>query len=92
MNHLHEPTQSATAIPLNQAPDPSVDWIEQRELAEMVGVSPKTACCWAKEGRLAVFEHGFPHCGRRKYSRTLVRRSIQHRWQQAIRRQDSTGD
>jgi len=89
MNHVREP-KTSTAMSETEAPDPAADWIDQRELAGMLGVSEKTACCWAKEDRLAMFEHGFPQCGRRKYSRTLIRREIQHRWQQAIRRQDES--
>jgi hypothetical protein len=84
---------SATSPPVDtqtRFPDPASDWTDQKGLAELLSISEKTACCWAKEGRLAEFEHGFPHCGRRKYSRTLVRREIQHRWQQAIRRQDES--
>lgn len=70
-----------------QAPDPLHDWIEQKKLAELLGLSEKTACCWSREGRLREFEHGFPHAGRRKYSRALVERGLRRYWQQAIRRQ-----
>lgn len=91
MPELNDQSQSFTATETELvAPDPQTDWIDQRELAAILTVSEKTACCWAKEGRFVVFEHGFEQCGRRKYSRTLVRRDIQRRWQQAIRRQDGT--
>lgn len=61
--------------------------MDQKELAEVLGVSQKTACCWSKEGRLQEFEHGIPQAGRRKYSRALVERGLQRYWQQAVRRQ-----
>jgi len=68
---------------------PTEDWVEQKTLAGMLGVSEKTASAWAKAGRLLVFEHGFSCCGRRKYSRTLVERELARRWGQAIHRQDA---
>ena len=68
-------------------PGPSDDWITQREVANFLGVSPDTASIWAAAGKLRAFEHGFP-CARRRYSRRLVERELQHRWDEAVRRQD----
>lgn len=80
--------ESPTAEPQDGYPDPTTDWIDQRELADLFGICEKTACCWAKEGRLVEFEHGFPQCGRRKYSRTLIRRKLQRCWDRATQGQD----
>ncbi len=66
----------------------SADWINQRELAELLGTSPKTASVRAGQGSLRMFEHGLPACGRRKYSRSLVERAVRLGWEAAIRRQD----
>ncbi len=49
-------------------PAPSVDWLNQRELAELFGFSERTASIWAREGRFKAYEHGCPVAGRRKYS------------------------
>ncbi len=56
----------------------------------MVGISERTASVRAAAGQLKRFEHGFPGCGNRKYSRTLVEREMQHRWAKAIKRQDNS--
>lgn len=53
--------------------DPQEDWINQRELAEILGITPETASRWASDGKLRVFEHGMIAAGKRKYSRQLVR-------------------
>ena len=68
-------------------PDPSVDWITQRELAQLLSVSERTASLWAKAGRLQIFEHGVTACGRRKYSRALIARELKARWNRAVARQ-----
>lgn len=69
-------------------PPPAEDWIDQLEVAGMLGFSTTTASSWAKQGKLRVFEHGVVPCGRRKYSRSLVQRQIQRGWTQAVERQD----
>jgi hypothetical protein len=71
-----------------KAPKPATDWITASELARMLGVSAKTARLRARAGELDHFRHGVAGCGRKKYSRTLVRRTIDSRWEEAIRRQD----
>ena len=73
-------------------PPPVLDWICQRELADMFDISPRTAASRAAAGKLHAYEHGVPNCGRRKYSRLLVERVIRHRWEEAIRRQDKLLD
>jgi len=52
--------------------EPGKDWINQRELAGLLGVAPETASRWASRGKLALFEHGMLGAGKRKYSRRLV--------------------
>lgn len=74
--------------PRDAAPDPASDWIDQRELARTLGISEKTASAWAALGRLHVFEHGSRLGGRRKYSRTLVRRELERHWVDAVSRID----
>jgi predicted site-specific integrase-resolvase len=69
-------------------PDLTHDWITQSALAELLGISERTASLWAAAGRLREFEHGCRQCGRRKYSRQLVERAIDHQWQEAVARQD----
>jgi predicted site-specific integrase-resolvase len=69
-------------------PLPSEDWISQRQLAKLLGISERTASVWASEGRLRRFEHGVKDCGRRRYSRALVKRELHNRWQEAVLRQD----
>jgi hypothetical protein len=73
-------------------PIPQADWICQQDLAELLYISSRTAANWAAAGELAQFEHGFPSCGRRRYSRLLVERALQRRWQEAIQRQDKLLD
>jgi hypothetical protein len=68
---------------------PALDWLNQKGLAALLGVTPHTAAKWAKAGRLRRYEHGVATCGRRRYSRMLLLREQQHRLEQAIRRQDS---
>jgi hypothetical protein len=53
--------------------EPDKDWINQRELAGLLGVAPETASRWASRGKLVLFEHGMLGAGKRKYSRRLVR-------------------
>lgn len=48
------------------------DWINQAELAAMLGITPKTASVRARKGLLRQYEHGVEGCGRKKYSRQLV--------------------
>lgn len=71
-----------------EPPQPGTDWIYQRTLALTLGISQKTASVWAADGRLRKFEHGVPACGRRKYSKRLVQRELQRRWERATRAQD----
>ena len=52
----------------NALPLPGRDWICRRELAKLLDVSERTAFLWASAGRLQRFQHGFPCCGRKKYS------------------------
>jgi hypothetical protein len=71
-------------------PLPSEDWIPQCEVASMLAISPQTASSLAKMGRLQRFEHGVPGCGRRrKYSRRLVERELERRWDAAVEAQDA---
>lgn len=72
-----------------QRPVPQDDWINQHALAELLSVCPRTVGNWDAAGKLAQFEHGFPSCGRRRFSRRLVERALQRRWAEAIRRQDA---
>ena len=74
-------TPESAHIPL-----PAKDWIEQREVGEIFGVTPKTASTWATAGKLRRYEHGMSHCGRRKYSRALVTRDIEMHWREAVSR------
>jgi predicted site-specific integrase-resolvase len=74
--------------PGGQSPPPGDDWISQRELAGMFGVTEQTASSWAKLGKLRLFEHGVGIGGRRRYSRTLVERELGRRWEQAVSLQD----
>ena len=67
----------------------SSDWITQREVARLLGVSPQTASTKARRGQLRRFEHGISIAGRRKYSRALVERELKICWREAVRRQDS---
>lgn len=71
-------------------PPPSTDWLTQRQLAELLGISERTASVWASTGRLAVYEHGVPAGGRRQYSRALVERELQRRWDAATEKQDQS--
>ena len=57
-----------------------IDWINQKQLAGLLRVTPKTASVWARRGWLLQYEHGVVGCGRRKYSRQLV----EYRHAQAI--------
>ena len=67
---------------------PATDWLNQRELAELLGISTKTASLHARRGKLRVYQHGVHGCGRKKYSRALVERVQSLGWQAAIRLQD----
>lgn len=71
-----------------KAPDPATDWITVSEVARILGVSAKTARQRAHAGELDHFQHGVGGCGQRKFSRMLVERIIESRWQEAVRRQD----
>lgn len=77
-----------TKIRRQLRPAPSKDWICQREVAHLLGISERTASVWASEGRLSRFCHRVPGVGRRQYSRELVERELQSRWEQAIRTQE----
>jgi len=55
----------------------------------MLGVSSRTASLWASAGKLRHYEHGFPNCGRRKYSKALVELEMQTQWDRAVDRQRS---
>jgi hypothetical protein len=68
--------------------DPVTDWISQKDLAALLGVTPHTAAKWARAGRLRAYEHGFGLGAKRRYSRWLVMREQRRRLEQAIRRQD----
>lgn len=69
-------------------PDPRRDRICQRTLCGILGFSERTGSLQARAGELRRFEHGIPGCGRRKYSRALVERELQMRWDRAVRTQD----
>ncbi|QDU76865.1 Helix-turn-helix domain protein [Bremerella volcania] len=73
----------------SMTPSPTTDWITQRELAELLGISERTASLWAKGGKLEPFKHGVKTCGRRKYSKSLVQRELNNRWDEAVARQDT---
>ena len=73
----------------DEAPAPGADWITQRELAEQLGISQKTASQLASKGALCVYEHGVAACGGRRYSRALIQRDVQNRWEEAIAKQDA---
>ena len=62
---------------IDHIPEPRGDWINQRELADLIGVSQRTASIWAKQGRLKRYEHGSAAGGQRKYSRRLLLLEIQ---------------
>lgn len=80
----------AISTPQVGVPVPTSDWIPQSELARMLGVSARTASLWAKADRLRRFEHGVPGCGgRRRYSRRLVERELERRWDAAVEAQDA---
>lgn len=70
----------------NRLPNPAADWLDQSQLAEILGVTPRTAGVMAKEGKLTVYEHGIRCAGRRKYSRTLLERDIQQHHAAALSR------
>lgn len=94
MQDLHRGSRSCLSDPGSTSPDqaappdPGADWIYQSTVASALGISQRTASLWAREGRLRKFEHGVPACGRRKYSRRLVERELQMRWDRAVRTQD----
>lgn len=67
-NSTHSPDDGSTPTP---RPDPCADWIDQGELAALLGISAKTASLRACRGELKQYEHCVPGCGRRKYSRAL---------------------
>lgn len=71
------------------APSPTTDWLTQSELAELLGISERTASVWACAGKLRIYEHGVRGCGRRKYSRALVQRELDQRWSEAVDRLDT---
>jgi len=75
---------NSTTPPL---PSPDTDWICQRELAELLDISERTASLWASAGKLRRFEHGFPNCGHRKYSQALVWLEMKTQWNRAVARQ-----
>ena len=74
---------------MQHAPAPCHDWISQRELADILGISQRTASLWAKAGKLERFVHTFPGCCRRKYSRNLLQRELELRWAHALERSNS---
>jgi len=69
-------------------PDPRDDGICQRTLCDILCVSERTGSILARQGKLSRFENGIPGCGRKKYSRRLVERELQRRWERAVREQD----
>ena len=73
---------------MNGMPALGSDWINQRELSEMLGISQQTACTWAKDGRLRLYEHGARNAGRRKYSRTLITRELEASWEKAVQQHE----
>ncbi|KXB07616.1 hypothetical protein AKJ51_00675 [candidate division MSBL1 archaeon SCGC-AAA382A20] len=70
--------------------NPEEDWLNQRELARLLGIAPETASRWAKDGRLKIFEHGMVIGGKRKYSRKLVREYQEMKFRQARNRMRKT--
>jgi hypothetical protein len=73
----------------SKPPEPRMDWITQRRLVAMLGISEKTGSLYAQEGKFRRYEHSVPGCGRRKYSKLLVERQIRLRLEQAVRLQDT---
>lgn len=71
-----------------RVPDPVSDWISQRGLAALLRISERTASLWARAGKLRCYEHGVENNARRPYSRELVERERQRRWDTAVRSQD----
>jgi len=76
------------AIPKSIPPEdwhysPDDDWTTQRELADLLRVTPETASHWAAKGRLKIFEHGMIGARNRKYSRRLVQEYQQLKLEQA---------
>ena len=71
-----------------RVPDPVSDWISQRGLAARLRISERTASLWARAGKLRCYEHGVENNARRPYSRELVERELQRRWDTAVRSQD----
>ena len=72
--------------------DPQYDWINQRQLAELLNVAPETASRWASKGELSIFAHGMIRAGRHKYSWQVVREYQRIRIQLARRRMRSALD
>ena len=66
----------------------ATDWLTQKALAALLGISPQTASSWAKSQRLRRFEHGIESAGRRRYSRLLVEREVEQCLDAAKKRQD----
>jgi predicted site-specific integrase-resolvase len=75
---------------MHNAPLPICDWLNQRELAQLLGVTERTASVWARRGHFRIYEHGVRGCGRRKYSRALLQHEIDQRWAEAVRRSESS--
>ena len=67
------------------------DWITQKELCVLLGISQHTASAWAKAERLREFEHGIGTAGRRKYSRRLVALVLQASWDAALKLHNPQG-
>ena len=63
--------------------DPERDWINQRQLADLLGVAPETASRWSGDHKLKIFEHGMIGAGKRQYSRQLVQEYQQLKMSQA---------
>ncbi len=66
--------------------DPREDWINQRDLADLLGIAAETASRWASKGKLEIFEHGMIGSGKRKYSRCLVEEYQEIKFRQARQR------
>ncbi len=69
---LGQPSAAQHSPPQTRDYSPEEDWINQRELAQLLRITPETASRWASEKKLKIFEHGMIGAGKRKYSRRLV--------------------
>ena len=56
----------STGTRIQPSPTPSEDWICQREVAHLFGISERTASVRAQAGQFRRYLHGVPGAGRKK--------------------------